>query len=268
MQYFDDGKILTLDPQFFDYADETLPVGDYGQYLVILPDITLTESGVYTYQAVPPFYVRFTEVRLVQFPSSTPAEYFLDRPRIFASFHTEIQDADARFAGVPVIVAKIPSTSPTDSLVLSTRLIAAIDLSPGSFPSFADGVPVTNKVYIGIGSSIQGILDDYWNTELPNDGISTHLDTGAPPLIDFNGDGRSDILWRHDDGRVAEWQMDGTTIVRNEVLRENPGTVWKIAEVGDFNGDGQSDILWRHDDGRVAEWQMDGTMTCSPETHT
>jgi hypothetical protein len=30
---------------------------------------------------------------------------------------------------------------------------------------------------------------------------------------DFNGDGRSDILWRHASGSVLEYLMDGTQVI-------------------------------------------------------
>jgi len=30
---------------------------------------------------------------------------------------------------------------------------------------------------------------------------------------DFNGDGRSDILWRNDSGALAEWLMNGNTVI-------------------------------------------------------
>jgi Lamin Tail Domain len=46
---------------------------------------------------------------------------------------------------------------------------------------------------------------------------------------DFNNDGKSDVLWRNNDGRVAIWQMDGTTIAASPVLSINPGTDWTIA---------------------------------------
>ena len=73
---------------------------------------------------------------------------------------------------------------------------------------------------------------------------------------DFNGDGRDDILWRHDDGRIADWLglanggfqdngVAGSTGVPNE---------WQVHGIGDFNGDGRDDILWRHNDGRIADW--------------
>jgi len=32
-------------------------------------------------------------------------------------------------------------------------------------------------------------------------------------LGDFNGDGNSDILWPNDSGAMAEWFMQGTTII-------------------------------------------------------
>jgi Ca2+-binding RTX toxin-like protein len=78
---------------------------------------------------------------------------------------------------------------------------------------------------------------------------------------DYNGDGKSDILWRNsDDGMVALWQMNGTQIGAGAVLSTVP-TDWNVIDAhGDYNGDGKSDILWRNsDDGMVALWQMNGT---------
>ena len=73
---------------------------------------------------------------------------------------------------------------------------------------------------------------------------------------DFNGDGKSDILWRNDAGTVAIWNMnDGTVLSGN-----SPGSMpadWHIANTGDYNGDGKSDILWRNDAGATAIWDID-----------
>jgi hypothetical protein len=70
---------------------------------------------------------------------------------------------------------------------------------------------------------------------------------------DFDGDGRSDILWRNVDGQVAVWFMAG-----NQRIGEGyPGgrdNTWQIQGVGDFDRDGRSDILWRHRDGAIAIW--------------
>ena len=76
---------------------------------------------------------------------------------------------------------------------------------------------------------------------------------------DYNGDGKSDILWRNDSGLIAIWQMNGSTLVDGAVVSTVP-TDWKIQDgAGDYNGDGKSDFLWRNDNGQVAIWQMNGS---------
>ena len=77
---------------------------------------------------------------------------------------------------------------------------------------------------------------------------------------DFNGDGKSDILWQGSDGMPAIWLMDGTTAVSVGAAGSfNPGPSWQIKGTGDFNGDGKSDILWQDSGGAAAIWLMDGT---------
>src|SRR4030095_3835829 len=75
---------------------------------------------------------------------------------------------------------------------------------------------------------------------------------------DFNGDGKSDILWQNDDGRAAVWLLDGLSLIDGNVVGNNPGIAWQIAGSGDFNGDGKSDVLWQHVNGQPAIWLMDG----------
>ncbi len=80
----------------------------------------------------------------------------------------------------------------------------------------------------------------------------------ARAKIDFNGDSKSDLLWRDADGTLAIWQMDGLTIAGGASLGVVP-TSWSVLDGhGDYNGDGKSDILWRDADGTVVIWQMDG----------
>jgi hypothetical protein len=45
---------------------------------------------------------------------------------------------------------------------------------------------------------------------------------------DFNGDGKTDIAWRNDNGSVAVWDMTGTTVQASAVLA-NPGTSWNVS---------------------------------------
>jgi Ca2+-binding RTX toxin-like protein len=103
---------------------------------------------------------------------------------------------------------------------------------------------------------------------------STSLNAAAPTRTDFNGDGKSDILWRNDYGGVALWQMDGATVTSGNLTSvPDLAASWKAAGTGDFNGDGKSDILWRNNDGStdgsIAVWAMNGaTVTSSNLTST
>jgi hypothetical protein len=83
------------------------------------------------------------------------------------------------------------------------------------------------------------------------------------PASDFGGDGKSDVLWRNDNGQVYGWQMNGLTIGSEGAVRA-PDATWHIQDTGDFGGDGRSDVLWRNDNGQVYIWQMNG-LTIGPE---
>jgi glucose/arabinose dehydrogenase len=80
---------------------------------------------------------------------------------------------------------------------------------------------------------------------------------------DFNGDGRSDILWRNEDGTIANWAGNAagglTPNIASVITVDN---YWQVAGTGDFNGDGRDDILWRGQSGEVGSWlaNPDGTL--------
>ncbi len=81
---------------------------------------------------------------------------------------------------------------------------------------------------------------------------------------DFNGDGHADLFWRNTNGTLAEWLMNGSTIIDSDVVTFNgspiaPDSSWKIIEIGDFNHHGITDILWRNNSGALSEWEMNGT---------
>jgi len=75
-------------------------------------------------------------------------------------------------------------------------------------------------------------------------------------IADLNGDGRDDILWRNDDGRVGNWlsTASGATQYNAAAGLMPASTDWHIVGIGDLNGDGRDDILWRNDDGTVGNW--------------
>ena len=62
---------------------------------------------------------------------------------------------------------------------------------------------------------------------------------------DFNGDGKSDILWRN-----GSTGADSIWLSANSATKQAVATVsnaaWKAVGSGDYNGDGKSDILWRN----------------------
>jgi hypothetical protein len=77
---------------------------------------------------------------------------------------------------------------------------------------------------------------------------------------DFNGDGKSDILWRNDaTGQVFMMLMNGPAISSAAQVYAEANLNWKVASVGDYNGDGRSDILYRNfTTGQVYMLQMNG----------
>jgi Ca2+-binding RTX toxin-like protein len=78
--------------------------------------------------------------------------------------------------------------------------------------------------------------------------------------FDFNGDGRSDILWREQDaGQFTIWNGQGSSWAENSYSNNTVTGDWKIAGVGDLNGDGRDDIVWRQDSGAFSTWQSTGT---------
>ena len=78
---------------------------------------------------------------------------------------------------------------------------------------------------------------------------------------DFDGDGRSDILWQDPTtGAVSVWKMgsDGLSKTEGSIgAPSGPGPQWQVKGTGDFDGDGVSDILWQNaKTGAVYVWQM------------
>jgi hypothetical protein len=83
--------------------------------------------------------------------------------------------------------------------------------------------------------------------------------SAPPPRLDFNGDGQTDLVWRHDSGVISVWCMKGTGLVSSTFfnpIQTDPS--WKISGVGHFNQDGKPDLVWRHDSGAIYVWFMDG----------
>lgn len=84
-----------------------------------------------------------------------------------------------------------------------------------------------------------------------------HDRSATPPVNDFNGDSRSDLMWISDGGNVRDWLGQANGRFAGNVANFNAvvdAAVWHIGVTGDFNGDGRADILWRSGDGTVTQW--------------
>ena len=78
-------------------------------------------------------------------------------------------------------------------------------------------------------------------------------------LGDFDGDGKDDVLLRHQDGRWRLYLMDGRAVLAGGgAVSLTADLAWRVAGIGDFDGDGKDDALMRHQDGRWRLYLMDG----------
>jgi large repetitive protein len=130
-------------------------------------------------------------------------------------------------------------------------------------PSFATAtdIPVLSVGYHGIPKFVDidgdGNLDAFVGNQDGN--IRFYRNALRSIRTDFNGDRKSDILWRKNDGTVALWQMNGSTVTTGSYVTPTLDSTWKIASTADFSGDGKADILWRNDNGTNALWTMNGS---------
>jgi hypothetical protein len=77
---------------------------------------------------------------------------------------------------------------------------------------------------------------------------------------DFNGDGKSDLLWvNNGGGQAAVWTMNGTVMSSFALSNGTMGPEWTVLGTGDFNHDGRADVLWENmATGAVDIWEMNG----------
>ena len=64
----------------------------------------------------------------------------------------------------------------------------------------------------------------YAAPNLPNPGPSWHV----KEAVDFNGDGKSDMLWQGHNGAPTVWLMDGGSVATFGAALPNPGAQWHI----------------------------------------
>ncbi|EJN11689.1 Matrixin [Bradyrhizobium sp. YR681] len=105
-----------------------------------------------------------------------------------------------------------------------------------------DGNRITDAPQIGVVNAAGG-----WHFQ----------DTG-----DFNGDGKTDLLFLNDTTHgVAIWQMNGTQVTASSQIGIiNAAGGWHFDAVRDLSGDGKSDLVFENSSTQgVASWVMNGT---------
>jgi hypothetical protein len=88
---------------------------------------------------------------------------------------------------------------------------------------------------------------------------------------DFNGDGKTDLLWRDNLGNTSIWFLSSNSqalaaappFVSSAANLGNIPTTWSVVGTGDFNGDGMADIAWQDTSGNTAIWLMNGATVLS-----
>ena len=117
-----------------------------------------------------------------------------------------------------------------------------------------------------------GLMTDWLGqpngTFVSNQGIAAYrldLSWHVVGTCDINGDGRDDLILRHDTGMLTEWlgQANGTFTSNQAIATYRLDPSWHVVGTGDFNGDGRDDLVLRHDTGLLTDWlgQANGGFT-------
>jgi len=124
-----------------------------------------------------------------------------------------------------------------------TRCEAAQALILLNMPGRAARMPVT-KVGANVHVSGPEGVDNLVGIERIQFSDSVTGPVGNVPSVDFNGDGKSDLVWQNTNGAISVWAMNGATLMSDRV--HGPYSGWSMIESRtDFNGDGRTDLVWQ-----------------------
>ena len=181
------------------------------------------------------------------------------------------------------------------NFALLPGFLATLDSDADGYPDHVDAFPLDDSEQLdsdgdGIGNNADsdddndGMSDEYETTygldplddrdasqDNDGDGLTnleefqggetdpTDPESFPVHVADFDGDFRSDILWRNIDvGNTSLWLMDGFDREASQSIGA-PGTVWQVRALADFNADEMTDVLWRETSkGKVVGWLMQG----------
>ncbi len=95
--------------------------------------------------------------------------------------------------------------------------------------------------------------------------IPVHPGLSSTKRADFNGDGRSDLIWRNvSSGMVYVMYMNGFAPPSGAVVWTESNPLWQIVATGDLDGDGKADLVWwNRNTGMVYAMLLDGLVVKS-----
>jgi hypothetical protein len=175
---------------------------------------------------------------------------------VLATFTVSLSPASSGAVTVNYATANGTATAGSDYVAASGPLsfAAGETTRPVSVTVNADALVEGSETFtVGLsGPTGAGIAD--------GTGLGIILD--PPAGADFNADGRSDLVWRHDtSGENLLWLMNGATLVSGTFTTPLPDPGWRIVGSNDFNADGRPDLLWRHaGSGENVLWYMNGSV--------
>ena len=159
-----------------------------------------------------------------------------------ATFTISLSQASGSAVTFNVATANATATAGSDYVASSlTGQSIAAGMTSKTFNVTINGdtVPEPNETFNVTVSNVAGA------TVADGTGVGTILNDDTAPRSDFNGDGKSDILWRNGTtGANAIWRSANSATSQGVTGVTN--LAWIVAGVGDFNLDQKADILWRN----------------------
>ncbi len=134
------------------------------------------------------------------------------------------------FAAVATVITLLCLTPHLSSEAATGTLDAAFGDGGKVITDFSDRTDHNYGVAIQADGKIVA-AGPVFNASNDNFAVARYIGDAPVPqrtLFDFDGDGKADILWRHQDGQVATWTMDGAAITNAVELAAAPDGQWQI----------------------------------------